>query len=166
MPSEKVLQEKQQLVEGLAEKCKNAVTGVLVDYKGINVADDTALRKELRESNVDYFVVKNTMLRFAFNKIGFESLNETLGGSTAVAISTEDPIMPAKIVAKYSNKLPKEIFNIKGGFMDGAPVELSTVEALAKIPSKETLIAQMLSSLNAPIANLAVVLNQIAEKSA
>lgn len=166
MPSEKVLQSKKELVEQLVSKCKNVVAGVLVDYKGIDVAKDTALRKELREANVEYFVVKNTMLRFAFKEVGFDALDEQLNGTTALAISNEDPISAAKIIAKYADTMPKEVFNIKGGFMDGAVVDIDTVNALAKIPTKETLIAQMLSSLNAPIANFAVVLDQIAKKSA
>ena len=113
MPSEKILQSKKELVEQLVNKCKNAVAGVLVDYKGIDVAKDTALRKELREANVEYFVVKNTMLRFAFKEVGFDALDEQLNGTTALAISNEDPISAAKIIAKYADMMPKEMFNIK-----------------------------------------------------
>ncbi|PWL73270.1 MAG: 50S ribosomal protein L10 [Clostridiales bacterium] len=165
MPSEKILESKKELVNGLAEKLKNAVAGVLVDYKGIDVATDTKMRKELREAGVDYFVVKNTMLRFATKEVGYD-FDEVLNGTTALAVSTEDQMAAARILVKYSEELKGAALNVKAGFMDGAAIDVDTVKAIAKIPSRETLVAQMLSSLNAPIANLAVVLDQIAQKSA
>ena len=165
MPSEKILEIKKELVNGLAEKLKNAVAGVLVDYKGIDVATDTKMRKELREAGVDYFVVKNTMLRFATKEVGYD-FDEVLNGTTALAVSTEDQMAAARILVKYSEELKGAALNVKAGFMDGAAIDVDTVKAIAKIPSRETLVAQMLSSLNAPIANLAVVLDQIAQKSA
>lgn len=165
MPSEKILESKKELVNALAEKLKNAVAGVLVDYKGIDVATDTKMRKELREAGVDYFVVKNTMLRFATKEVGYD-FDEVLNGTTALAVSTEDQMAAARILVKYSEELKGAALNVKAGFMDGAAIDVDTVKAIAKIPSRETLVAQMLSSLNAPIANLAVVLDQIAQKSA
>ncbi|MGI5895970.1 MAG: 50S ribosomal protein L10 [Oscillospiraceae bacterium] len=165
MPSEKILESKKELVNGLTEKLKNAVAGVLVDYKGIDVATDTKMRKELREAGVDYFVVKNTMLRFATKEVGYD-FDEVLNGTTALAVSTEDQMAAARILVKYSEELKGAALNVKAGFMDGAAIDVDTVKAIAKIPSRETLVAQMLSSLNAPIANLAVVLDQIAQKSA
>lgn len=164
MPSEKILESKKELVGELSEKLKNAAAGVLVDYKGLDVAQDTKLRKELREAGVDYFVVKNTMLRFATKEVGYD-FEEALSGTTALALSSEDQMAAARILVKHSEELKGAALTVKGGFMDGEKIDVDTVVAIAKIPSRETLIAQMLSSLNAPIANLAVVLNQVAEKN-
>ena len=164
MPSEKVLESKKQIVAALTETLKGAAAGVLVDYKGINVADDTKLRKELREAGVEYSVVKNTMLRFAAKEAGLEGWDEVLNGTTALAVSKEDPIIAAKIIAKYVDVVQGDAFKIKSGFMDGKVVDADTVNALAKIPTKEYLIATMLSSLNAPISKFAVVIDQIAKK--
>ena len=164
MPSEKILASKKELVSQISEKLKNASAGVLVDYKGIDVATDTKLRKELREAGVDYFVVKNTMLRFASKEVGYD-FDEVLNGTTALAVCNEDQMAAARILVKYSEELKGAALTVKAGFMDGATIDVDTVVAIAKIPSREVLIAQMLSSLNAPIANLAVVLNQVAEKN-
>ncbi|MDD6237350.1 MAG: 50S ribosomal protein L10 [Clostridiales bacterium] len=164
MPSEKVLESKKQIVADLTETLKSSVAGVLVDYKGINVADDTKLRKELREAGVEYSVVKNTMLRFAAKEAGLEVWDEFLHGTTALAVSKEDPIIAAKIVAKYVDAIKGDVFTIKSGFMDGKVIDTDTVNALAKIPTKEVLIATMLSSLNATISKFAVVIDQIAKK--
>ncbi len=164
MPSEKVLESKKQVVAALTETLKGAVAGVLVDYKGINVADDTKLRKELREAGVEYSVVKNTMLRFAAKEAGLDGWDEVLNGTTALAVSKEDPIVAAKIIAKYADAIQGDAFKIKSGFMDGKVVDADTVNALAKIPAKEVLIATMLSSLNATISKFAVVIDQIAKK--
>lgn len=175
MPSEKVLQSKKELVAGLVEKLKNATAGVVVDYKGINVEDDTKLRKELRENNVDYFVVKNTMLRFAIKEVGYDEMDSVLEGTTAIALS-DDPVAGAKILSNYADK-HKDYFNIKSGFVDGKILAVEEIDSLAKLPSKEVLVAQALSGLNAPITGfvnvlngnirgLVIALNQIAEKSA
>lgn len=164
MPSEKVLENKKQIVAHLTETLKSSAAGVLVDYKGINVADDTKLRKELREAGVEYSVVKNTMLRFAAKEAGLEGWDEFLHGTTALAVSKEDPIIAAKILAKYAEAIKGDVFTIKSGFMDGKVIDTNTVNALAKIPAKEVLIATMLSSLNATISKFAVVIDQIAKK--
>ena len=164
MPSEKVLESKKQIVADLTETLKSSAAGVLVDYKGINVADDTKLRKELREAGVEYSVVKNTMLRFAAKEAGLEGWDEFLHGTTALAVSKEDPIIAAKILSKYAEAIKGDVFTIKSGFMDGKVVDTDTVNALAKIPAKEVLIATMLSSLNATISKFAVVVDQIAKK--
>lgn len=163
MPSAKALQQKQQTVAELTEKLKNAAAGVLVDYKGINVADDTALRKEFREAGVEYTVVKNTMLRFAANNIGLSGLDSVLEGTTALAISNDDAVAPAKIVAKYADKI-KDGFNIKAGFMDGEVIDAAKVVAVGKLPSKEQLMGQLVSVLTGNIRGLAVALNAIAEQ--
>ncbi len=163
MPNQKVLEEKKTVVSGLVDKLQNSAAGVLVDFAGINVADDTKLRKELREAGVEYTVVKNTLLRFAVREAGFSELESVLEGTTALAVSKEDPVVAAKIIDKYSSIVPGDAFQVKGGFMDGKVIDVATVKEIAAIPSKEEMIAKMLSSLNAPIANLAVVLDQIAQ---
>lgn len=163
MPSTQVLTEKKQLVEDLAKKLQSSTAGVFVDYKGISVADDTALRKEFREANVEYSVIKNTMLRFAAEKAGLTGLDDILNGTTALAVSATDPVAPAKIAAKYSDKL-KNIFTIKAGFMDGAVMSEKDTVALGKLPSREALIGQLLSVLTGNVRGLAVALNAIAEQ--
>ncbi|MDO4175340.1 MAG: 50S ribosomal protein L10 [Eubacteriales bacterium] len=162
MPNAKVLEEKKAQVASLVEKIQNSPAGVLVDYKGINVADDTALRKELRENGVEYSVVKNTMLKFAAKEVGFDDMIEHLNGTTAIAIASEDVVAPAKILAKFAKD--HDNFTIKTGFLEGAVVPVSKIDELAKLPSKEVLIAQTLYSFNYPIMQLAIALNAIAEK--
>ncbi|MBP0979598.1 MAG: 50S ribosomal protein L10 [Oscillospiraceae bacterium] len=158
MPSEKVLLEKQKIVSEIADKLSKAVCGVIVDYKGISVEQDTKLRAELRASNIEYFVIKNRLLKLALEKIGLSGLDYVLEGTTSVAVSYEDPVAPAKIIDKYSKELDS-IFNIKAGFIDNKAADKESIEALAKLPSKEMLIAMTLAGLNAPIAGLANVLN-------
>ena len=162
MPNAKVLSEKQAIVAELTEKIQKATSGVIVDYKGITVEEDTALRKECRESNVNYAVVKNTLLRFAFNNTGLNDLDDLLNGTTSLALA-DDPVAPARVMADYAKKLDGK-FEIKGGFMDGKPVDLATIQSLASIPALPVLQAQFLGTMLAPITGLAVVLKQIAEK--
>ena len=162
MPNAKVLSAKQAVVAELTEKIQKATAGVIVDYKGITVEEDTALRKEGRENGVDYAVVKNTMLRFAFNNTGLNELDDLLNGTTSLALS-EDVVAPARIMSDYAKKLTDK-FEIKGGFMDGKPVDLDTIKSLASIPALPILQAQVLGTMLAPITALAVVLKQIAEK--
>jgi len=162
MPNAKVLSEKQAIVAELAEKIRNATAGVLVDYKGITVEEDTALRRECRESDVDYAVVKNTLLRFAFNETGLEGLDDLLNGTTSLALSS-DAVAPARVIAGNAKKINGH-FEIKGGFMDGKVIDLATVNALAEIPALPVLQAQVLGTMLAPITGLAFVLKQIAEK--
>ena len=163
MPNAKVLAEKKAVVEQLTDKIRNAAAGVIVDYRGITVAEDTALRKECRENQVDYAVVKNTLLRFAFDNTSLKDLDSHLNGTTSLAISVDDPVAPARIMADYAKKL-NDKFEIKGGFMDGKAVDLDTINALAAIPALPVLQAQVLGTMLAPITGLAVVLKQIAEK--
>ncbi len=162
MPSEKILSEKQQYVAALAERLKNSAAGVVVDYKGITVADDTALRKSLREAGVQYEVVKNTMLKLAAKEAGLEGLNSVLEGTTALATSAEDPIAAAKVLGEFAEK--NKNFTIKAGFMDGEVIDAAKVTAVGKLPSKEQLVGQLLSVLVAPIRGMAVALNAIAEQ--
>ena len=163
MPNAKVLSEKQAIVAELTEKIQKATAGVIVDYKGITVEEDTALRKECRENAVDYAVVKNTLLRFAFNNTGLSDLDDLLNGTTSLALC-DDPVAPARVMANYAKKL-NDKFEIKGGFMDGKPVDLATIQSLASIPALPVLQAQVLGTMLAPITGLAVVLKQIAEKN-
>ncbi len=164
MPSAKVLEQKKQLVAELAEKMKNASSGVLVDYKGINVADDTKLRADMRKNNVDYSVIKNTLIRFAAKEAGIEGLDGVLEGTTALAISADDVIAPAKVVAEYAKK-DENIFNIKAGFIDGKVVSVEEIMALANLPGKEVLLGRLVGSLQGPIFGLALVLKAIADKA-
>lgn len=164
MPSEKILESKKQVVADLAEKLKGSVAGVLVDYKGITVADDTKLRKELRDAGVDYAVVKNTLLRLAADNVGLGGLDPVLEGTTALAVSTEDPVAPARILNKYA-EASKGKFAIKAGFMEGKVLDEAGVKVLATLPSREQLLVQLLSVLNGNIRGLAVALNAIAEKN-
>lgn len=163
MPNAKVLSEKQAVVAALTEKLQNAAAGVIVDYKGITVAEDTTLRTQCRENNIDYAVVKNTLLRFAFNNTGLNDLDNLLNGTTSLALA-DDPVAPARVMADYAKKLDGK-FEIKGGFMDGKPVDLATINSLAAIPALPVLQAQFLGTMLAPITGLAVVLKQIAEKN-
>lgn len=163
MPSEKVLQSKKETVAQLKDKLGGAVAGVLVDYKGINVADDTKLRRELSKAGVEYSVVKNTLLRFALQDGPYADMIPVLENTTALAISGEDPVAAAKILSDYSEKT-KGAFAIKSGFVEGKVLDVAGITALAKLPSKEQLLVQLLSVLNGNIRGLAVALNAIAEK--
>ena len=165
MPSAKVLEEKKQLVAELAEQMKAASSGVLVDYKGINVEDDTKLRAEMRKNNVDYRVIKNTLIRFAAKEAGLEGLDDVLNGTTALAISADDVIAPAKVVAEYAKK-DENIYNIKAGFIEGKVVSVEEIMQLANLPSKEILLGRLVGGLQGPIFGLALVLKAIADKKA
>ena len=164
MPNAKVLSEKQAVVAALTEQLKGASSGVLVDYKGITVAEDTALRVELRQNEVQYSVVKNTLARFALNNVGLEGLDEVLNGTTSLATSAGDPIAPMRVINKYAKQLGDSKFTIKGGFMDGKILSLEEIGALAELPAKDVLQAQALGMMLAPITSLAIVLKAIAEK--
>lgn len=173
MASEKILQQKQAYVEELAEKLKNSVAGVIVSYMGITVADDTVLRRKLREAGVEYAVVKNSMLRRAADKVGLDGLDNVLEGSTALALSPTDHVAAAKILSEYAEK--SKTFEIKAGYVEGKVIDAAGVAELAKMPPKEVLVAKVLGGLNAPISGfvnvlngnirgLVVALNAIAEK--
>ena len=160
MPSEKVLEAKKAQVAQIAETIKTATTGVLVDYRGLTVEEDTKLRNDLRAAGVQYFVVKNTLLRLAAKETGLDGLDEILHGPTALAVS-EDAVAPAKVLADFAKE--NEKMEIKSGFMDGKVLSMDELMQLAKTPNKETLIAKMMGSLNSPISSLARLLNTIVE---
>jgi large subunit ribosomal protein L10 len=163
MPNAKVLSEKQAIVEALAERIKNAGAGVLVDYKGITVAEDTALRTELRKDGVEYTVVKNTLTRKALDKLGMSDLDHVLNGTTSLATAEHDPIAPFRIINDYSKKLGDR-FNIKAAFMEGKVLSESEIAEMAELPSKDALYAKVLGTMIAPITGLAVCLGQILEQ--
>ena len=163
MPNAKVLSEKQAIVEALAERIKNAEAGVLVDYKGITVAEDTALRTELRKDEVNYTVVKNTLTRKALDKLGMNELDSVLNGTTSLATADNDPIAPFRILSDYSKKL-NERFNIKAAFMDGKVLNEAEIAEMSALPSKDALYAKVLGTMIAPITGLAVCLGQILEQ--
>lgn len=160
MPSEKVLEAKKAQVVEITEALKSATTGVLVDYRGLTVEEDTKLRNNLRAAGVKYFVVKNTLLRLAAKETGLDELDSILHGPTALAIS-EDAIAPAKVMADFAKENDK--LEIKSGFMDGKVLSMDEITKLAKTPSKETLIAKLMGSLNSPISGLARLLSTIAD---
>lgn len=160
MPNEKVLEAKKAQVAEVVEALNNAATGVLVDYRGLTVEEDTKLRNDLRAAGVKYFVVKNTLLRLAANQVGLEELDSMLHGPTALALS-EDPVAPAKILFDFAKG--NEKVEIKTGFMDGKVMSMDELTTLAKTPSKDTLIAKIMGSLNAPASNLVRLLNTIVE---
>lgn len=157
LPSEKVLAEKQQIVEGLAKQLTESVAGVVVDYTGITVEEDTKLRKELREAGVHYSVKKNSLIRLAADKVGLSGLDDALKGATALAFSTTDLVAPARIISKFAEDHPT--FTVKAGFIEGKVASADDVTALAKLPPKEVLVAKALGGLNAPISGFVTVLN-------
>ena len=157
MPSKKILEEKQQIVNGLSEQLKAARTGVIVDYRGITVADDTKLRKQLRESGSYYKVIKNTLLGLALKQAGIDGLESVLEGTTALAINTEDYVSAAKILNDFAGT--NKTFTIKAGFVDGSAVTANDVKTLANLPPKEVLVSQVLRGLNGPVSGLVTVLN-------
>lgn len=163
MPNAKALSEKQAIVAGLTEKMKAASAGILVDYKGITVELDTKLRAMLRENNVEYAVVKNTLTRFAAKEVGLGDLDSMLNGTTALAMTTGDPILPARLIAEFSRK--NKALTVKAGFVEGSVVSPAQVDSLAGMVSKSALLSTVLGTLNAPIAALARVLNAIAEQN-
>ena len=163
MPNAKVLSEKQAIVEALAERIKNAEAGILVDYKGITVAEDTALRTELRKEGVEYTVVKNTLTRKALDKLGMNELDSVLNCTTSLATADNDPIAPFRILSDYSKKL-NERFNIKAAFMDGKVLNEAEIAEMSALPSKDALYAKVLGTMIAPITGLAVCLGQILEQ--
>lgn len=161
MPNAQVLEAKQAQVAEAAELIKSAQTGILVDYRGLNVAEDTELRNKLREANVKYFVIKNKILKRAVDEIGLEGLDEVLHGPTALAVSADDAVAPAKVIADFAKTNDK--LEIKGGFMDGAVMSMDEVKQLAATPNFETLIAKMMGSMLSSVSGLARLLATVAD---
>ena len=153
---------KQPIVQAIAEDIKDAQSVVLVDYRGLTVEQDTALRKQFREAGVSYKVCKNTMMKRAFEGTEFAGLQEFLEGPSAIAISKEDATAPARILCEFAKNA--EALELKAGVVEGTVYDVAGLQELAKIPLREVLLSKLLGSLQSPITNLARVLNQIAEQ--
>ncbi len=153
---------KAPIVQEISDSIKDAQSVVIVDYCGLTVAEDTQLRKQLREAGVTYKVYKNTFMNFAFKGTEFESLSEVLDGPNAIAISTTDATAPARIIADFAKKAPK--LEIKAGVVEGNFYDAEGMKAISSIPSREVLLSKLLGSMQSPITNFARVIKQIAEK--
>ena len=153
---------KQPIVQAIAEEIKDAQSVVLVDYRGLTVAQDTELRKQLREAGIVYKVYKNTMMKRAFEGTECEALENCLEGPSAMVVSKDDATAPARIICKFAKTA--EALEVKAGVVEGTVYDAAGITELSKIPSREELLSKLLGSLQSPITNLARVLNQIAEQ--
>ena len=162
MPSANVLEQKKVVVANLTERLNNSIAGVIVDYKGINVADDTALRKELREAGVEYTVVKNTLLKLAIANTELNGLDAVLEGTTAIATSADDYVAAARILSKFADT--HKNFEVKNGFIDKEVIDVAKISGLAKLPSREILLANVLGAFQAPISAFARAIQAIVDK--
>lgn len=159
MASEKILNQKKEEVKKLAEEMKEAKLILLTDYRGINVADDTVLRKDLRNTNAAYTIIKNNITRRALAECGIEGLDDKLEGPTAVVISKEDYLEPSKVIYKYSKD--NDFYKIKGGVIEGKVMTAEEIITLAKLPSRETLLSMLAGALLGNISKVAVALNEV-----
>ncbi len=175
LPSEKILEQKKGTVKILADKIKASKSLVFADYRGLTVEQDTEMRNALRKAGVEYKVVKNTLTKLALKENEISGLDEFLNGPTAMAISENDLVAPAKVLSEYAKKFDK--FELKAGIVEGNILDLDGIKALAELPPKEVLIARVLGSMKAPLSGfvnvlngnmrgLVVALNAIAEKKA
>ena len=163
MPNAKILEQKKAVVESLTEKMGRSVSGVLVKYQGITVENDTKLRAELRKANVEYTVLKNSIIGRACDNAGYGELKGELTGMNALAISYDDQVAPAKILKEYADKI--ETFELRGGYVDGKVLDAAGVNELANIPPKEQLVGKILGSLQGSLYGLAFALQAIIDKS-
>ena len=163
MPNAQVLEAKKAQVIEIKERISKSVAGVIVDYKGITVADDTVLRKELRESGVEYSVVKNSILHLAFDGTDLSEIDSQLAGATALATCESDHVAAARILSKFASA--HDNFKIKAGFLEGKVIDLATVDSLAQLPTREVLLATVCNAFNAPIAAFARALQAIVDKN-
>ena len=157
-----MLEEKQNVVNALVEKFENSTSFVVVNYRGLNVAEVTDLRKQLRDAGVDMHVVKNTMVRKAAEVAGVEGLEDVFVGPTAIAFSEEEAVAPAKIMVEFAEEA--EALVVKGGSIEGEVVPVETIEAVAKLPSRDGLLSMLLSTLQAPVRNTALAFKAVADK--
>ena len=162
MPSKSILEQKQAVVAELAEKLKASPAGVVVNYQGITVDDDTKMRKALREAGVTYTVMKNSLTGRACEAVGMGDMKQYLSGMTAIAIANDNPVAPAKVLKEYAEKI--ESFEILAGYLDGQVVDKDAVMTLADIPSKEVLIAKFLGSIKSPLYGRAYALQAVVDK--
>ncbi|MBU5214727.1 MULTISPECIES: 50S ribosomal protein L10 [Heyndrickxia] len=156
------IDQKKQVVEEIAEKLKSSVSTVIVDYRGLNVAEVTELRKQLREAGIEFKVYKNTLTRRAAEMAELTGLDESLTGPNAIAFSTEDVVAPAKILNDFAKK--NEALEIKAGVIEGNTATVEEIKALAELPSREGLLSMLLSVLQAPIRNLALATKAVADQ--
>jgi len=163
MPSASVLEQKKQIVASVSDRINNSVAGVIVDYKGISVADDTALRKELREAGVEYTVVKNTLIKLAIKGTALEGMSSVLDGTSAIATSKEDYVAAARILNKYAEG--HDNFKLKAGYLEGEEISMDKLIELATLPSRETLLSMVANVFSAPIAGFARAVQAIADKA-
>ncbi|GBF12025.1 50S ribosomal protein L10 [Tepidibacillus infernus] len=159
-----VREEKMQLVAEIAQKLRDSKTTIITDYRGLNVAEVTELRKALREAGVEYKVLKNTMVRRATAEVELTEIDQFLTGPTAIAFSFDDVVAPAKVLADFAKK--HEALEIKAGVLEGKLVSVDEVKALASLPSREGLLSMLLSVLQAPMRNMALAVKAVAEKNA
>ncbi|MCU5746686.1 50S ribosomal protein L10 [Staphylococcus sp. SQ8-PEA] len=156
-----IIEAKKQHVDSIAEQLENSVSTVLINYRGLTVAEVTELRKQLREAGVQYKVYKNTMLRRAAEKAGIDGLDEFLVGPTAVATSTEDVVAPAKVIAGFAKE--HDAIEIKTGIMDGSLISAEEVKTVGSLPSHDGLVSMLLSVLQAPVRNFAYAVKAVGE---
>lgn len=162
MANAKIIQEKQEAVDVVAKKLTSSASTIVVDYRGLNVAQVTELRKQLRDAGVEFQVLKNSIVSRATEGTDFAALKEVLSGPTAVAFSAEDAIAPAKILYNFAKT--NEALTLKGGIVDGKVINESEVKALAQLPSREGLLSMLLSVLQAPVRNFALAVKAVADK--
>ena len=158
----KAIENKQVQVQEITEKLQNASSVVVVDYRGLNVAQVTELRKQLREAGVEFKVYKNTLTRRAAEAAGLEGINDVLVGPNAIAFSNEDVVAPAKIINEFAKK--NEALEIKAGIIEGTISSVEDVKALAELPSREGLLSMLLSVLQAPVRNFALATKAVADQ--
>ena len=156
------IETKKVVVEEITSKLKESKSTIIVDYRGLNVAEVTELRKQLREANVEFKVYKNTMTRRAVEQAELDGLNDFLTGPNAIAFSTEDVVAPAKVLNEFAKQ--HEALEIKAGVIEGKVSTVEEVKALAELPSREGLLSMLLSVLQAPVRNLALATKAVAEQ--
>jgi len=162
MANARIIQEKQQIVEEITTKLRESAATVLTDYRGLNVAQVTELRRKLREAGIEFKVLKNTLIRRATANAELTDLDSVLTGPTAVAFGKDDVVAPAKILSEFAKQ--NEALKIKGGVVEGRVVGVDEIKALADLPSREGLLSMLLSVLQAPVRNFALAVKAVAEK--
>ena len=162
MSSEAILQKKKEIVKDLTERFKDAESVVIVNYRGLNVTEITDLRKQLRESNIVFKVIKDSYLRRVADNLGYDDLKNIFIGPTAVAFSNDDAVAPARIIAKFAKNA--KALEIKGGIIENKIASLSEIDELSKLPDKDGLLSMLLSVLQAPIRNVAYAVKAISDK--
>ncbi len=158
-----VREEKEQIVADIAQKLRDSKTTILTDYRGLNVAEVTELRKRLRDAGIEYKVLKNTLVRRATQEVNLNDINEHLSGPTAIAFGYDDVVTPAKVISDFAKQ--HEALEIKAGILEGNIVSLDQIKELASLPSREGLLSMLLSVLQAPIRNLALAVKAVADKN-